>query len=272
MKKFEVQQLLRSIRCLLMDASLLGALDDSPARKQFIIKSRNLINDLLKYCKENDFPISVCSVERLLLLFHEDAPEHLVAENLYDAVTRAIIILEDEMSTRLFLQIPYENKDYFDTPLAGWEKILDQFPDCKEDIEEMNRCFALTRYTASMFHALRVAEYGAIVLGDYIGATNPRKGWGATIKRLSALVKGTRKNFPTTLSVSFEFVEQLNREVDSLAMAWRHKVAHPRNSLVILPNASFAPEVAGHIIQSIKVFMMRLMEEGVSPKKFKKKP
>ena len=43
----------------------------------------------------------------------------------------------------------------------------------------MNKCFALCRYTASMFHALQVAEWGAIKLGDYIGVTDPKKGVGA---------------------------------------------------------------------------------------------
>lgn len=48
----------------------------------------------------------------------------------------------------------------------------------------MNKCFALSRYTAAMFHAMQIAELGAIELGDYIGVIDPKKGWGATEKSL----------------------------------------------------------------------------------------
>ena len=53
----------------------------------------------------------------------------------------------------------------------------------------------------------------------------------------------------------------MNREIDILVLAWRHKVDHAANHLAIIPNAEFTPDVAKHIIGAVRVFMLRLVEE-----------
>lgn len=126
----------------------------------------------------------------------------------------------------------------------------------------MNKCFALCRYTASMFHALHVAEWGAIELGNYIGVVDPKKGWGSTQKKLEELIRAGHSKLPTHLSGQFEFLEQMDREIHTMLLAWRHKVDHAANHLAIVPHTEFTPEIARHIIDSVKVFMARL-EEGL---------
>jgi hypothetical protein len=126
----------------------------------------------------------------------------------------------------------------------------------------MNKCFSLGRYTASMFHALHVAEWGAIEFGNYIGVTDPKKGWGPTQKKLNELINAGHSNLPAILKGKFEFVEQMNREIQTMVLAWRHKVDHAANHLAIVPNTEFTPEISRHVIDSVKVFMARL-EEGM---------
>lgn len=124
----------------------------------------------------------------------------------------------------------------------------------------MNKCFALSRYPAAMSHAMHVAEWGAIELGNRIGVTDPKKGWGPTERKLSELVRGGHSKLPASLGIPFEFLEQMNREVDSMVLAWRHKIDHAANSLAIIPNADFTPDIAEHIMQSVKVFITRLQD------------
>jgi hypothetical protein len=143
----------------------------------------------------------------------------------------------------------------------GAMALLEKFDETARDIEEMNKCYALGRYPASMFHALHVAEWGAIKLGEYVGVTDPKKGWGSTKKRLAELVKGGHPNLPVGLADKWDFIEQMNREIDSLTLAWRHKVDHAANQLAIVPNAEFTPDIAEHISGAIRVFMLRLVEE-----------
>jgi hypothetical protein len=60
------------------------------------------------------------------------------------------------------------------------------------------------------------------------------------------------------LAGKFEFLEQMNREIER---AWSYRgVDHAANHLAIVPNTDFTPDIAEHIIGAIRVFMLRLME------------
>src|ERR1017187_9203703 len=111
-----------------------------------------------------------------------------------------------------------------------------------------------------MFHALHVAEWGAIELGDYIGVTDPKKGWGPTENKLRELVKAGHSTLPASLTGKFEFLEQMSREIDSMVLAWRHKVDHAANHLAIVPNTDFTPDIAQHISGAVRIFMLRMVE------------
>ena len=168
--------------------------------------------------------------------------------------------IEGELSSRLFIKINAERLKLYETPFMKWEEIIKRFGRITRDVEEMNKCFALSRYTAAMFHAMQIAELGAIELGDYIGVIDPKKGWGPTQKKLVELLKRGHSNLPPALSGKFEFLEQMSREVDSMVLAWRHKVDHAANRLAILPNTDFTPDIAEHIIGAVRIFMLRLQE------------
>lgn len=229
------------------------------------------LRELDQMCQDSELPVTGKMVKSLLKTFdlaecesdegikelaREQLPNHFLAHELHTLNGR----FRDELATKLFLQIPHNRSQFFDEPLAGWEAIVKRFDSCIRDVEEMNRCFALSRYPAAMFHALHVAEWGAIVLGDKIGVTDPKKGWGPTFKKLNELVKAGHGKLPPTVSVTFEFLEQMHREIETMMLAWRHKVDHAANTLAIVPNADFTPDIAEHIIQSTKVFMSRLMD------------
>jgi len=218
-------------------------------------------------CVEGDLPVTRVLVDHILLGMREGetSPEMravmdnvLLQQNLHELRNR----FTDELKTKLFLIIATAKQTHFDSPRLGWEKIVARFPNCLNDVEEMNKCFALSRYTATMFHALQVAEWGAVELGKRIGVIDHKVGWVATSKHLGALVDAGYAKLPSTISLPFSFLEQMNREIETMMLAWRHKVDHAANRLIILPNTTLTPDIAEHIIKSVKVFMGRL-EEGL---------
>lgn len=237
---------------------------DKELRRALIIE----LEDLRDICKESDLPVTGVRVASLLGMFGVfENPPHPMLKGLAaryldsEQLKHELLALRDrfidELSTKLFLQVPPDKKPYFDTPLVGWELIVQRFPDCTRDVEEMSRCFALSRYSAAMFHALHVAEWGAIALGNLIGVVDPKRGWGATKKELEKIIKAGHGHLPAGFPVAFEFLEQMNREVGSMELAWRNKVDHAANVLAVLPNVDFTPDIAEHIIQSVKVFMLK---------------
>ena len=225
-----------------------------------------MVKNLGAICQSQELAVTRRLVDKIIIGLELGEKDPAVAK-VFDNVLLQAHLAElrnrfpDELSTKLFLQVAASRREYFDEPLRGWEPIVKKFPDCLADIEEMNRCFSLSRYTASMFHALQVAEWGAIELGKFIGVTDPKKGWGPTTKELAKLVKDGHAKLPPNLSDKFSFLEQMNREIDSMVLAWRHKVDHAANRLAIVPNTILSPDIAEHIIKTIKVFMGRLEEE-----------
>lgn len=169
----------------------------------------------------------------------------------------------DELSYEFFLQLTPQEAERYEKWESGWEKIIAKFPDTARDVEEMNKCFALGRYTASMFHALHVAEWGAISLGVLIGVDDAKRGWGATKNKLKTIIQGGHCKLPPELSGKFEFLEQMNREIESMALAWRNKVDHAANHLYVVPNTEFTADIAKHVISAVRVFMIRL-DEGLT--------
>lgn len=166
--------------------------------------------------------------------------------------------LEDELSLKIFLQVRADRQKLYDEPISGWESVLDAFSEPQTDVEEMNRCYALSRYSASIFHAMQVAEWGSIKLGEAIGVTDAKHGWTATQKALKKITDDGHSKYQG--NISFEALEQLHQEIDVLSKAWRNKIDHAANRLVLIPSAEFQPDAAEHIIQSVKVFMLRVVE------------
>jgi hypothetical protein len=216
-----------------------------------------ILAQLLDACTSLGLPVTAASVTRLAAVFRRP---HSTQGDLTKVMQEVHGRLIDELSTQYFLALSPSEASRFDNWRSGWEKILARFGTVTRDVEEMNKCFALGRYTASMFHALHVAEWGAIGLGNYIGVGDPKKGWGATEKKLRGLVDGGHTKLPATLTGKFDFLEQMNREIESMVLAWRHKVDHAVNHLAILPNTDFTPDVAEHIVGAVRIFMIRLMD------------
>jgi hypothetical protein len=269
-KQLEAYKLVRAIRTSLDDAHILAQVDappDSLVCKSLVATITPEFRELLACCKDADLRLSVIALERVIEFatsekYFKTMP-HLVKENLCDNIKKAIMTVEDELSLRSYFAFEPKEADYFNKPWAGWEAVTSKYGETIRDIEEMSKCFAFCRYTAAMFHAMQVAEWGAIKLGDYLGVVDPKKGWGATRSRLSELVKGGHTKLPASLAAKWDFIEQMNRQIDSMALAWRHKVDHAANHLAIVPNTDFTPDIAEHIIGAVRVFMLRLVDERV---------
>ena len=208
-------------------------------------------------CSELGLVASLASARRLITLFGDPNPTQ---GDLQKALNELQGRLVDELIGRYFLALTPAEADLFENWRKGWEAISDRFPEIIRDVEEMNKCLALGRYSGAMFHALHVAEWGAISLGKFIEVSDLKEGWGPTERKLRELVSGGHAKLPAVLAGKFDFLEQMNREINSLVLAWRHKVDHAANHLAIVPNIDFTPDIAEHVIGAIRIFMLRLME------------
>ncbi len=251
-----LSNMLGSLRAAYPTRPLGDVLGDGESRRGLA----RILENIASLCHDYGLTLSAMQAKRALEAVEGGGwDKHQEAEILNELVQRC----NDELSTRFYLTLTPDEADRYSNPWDGWGSVVKRFDITSRDVEEMNKCYALGRYTASMFHALQIAEWGAIKLGDYIGVSDPKKGWGATVKKLSEIIKAGHPSLPSGLAGKFEFLEQMSREIDSIVLAWRHKVDHAANHLAIVPNSDFTPDIAAHIIDSVKVFMNRLVE-GIS--------
>jgi len=226
-----------------------------------LARIRAHLADLLPHC--GDLPNTSAQVKRILDLIDKvDSTVHWEQPRLVflTAIAEIRNRLDDELAARLFFGLISGRAQYFSTPREGWEEVITRFPDAVGDIEEMAKCFALSRYAAAVFHSLLVVEVGIVELGNFIGVTDPKKGWDATTKRLKLLLSGGHGSLPVNLSAHFAFLEQVNACVEAMKHAWRNKVNHVEGRLVVM-KPEFTPDVAEEIMMASRAFMRRLATE-----------
>jgi hypothetical protein len=92
-----------------------------------------------------------------------------------------------DLSSALFLFVNAEHSRYYTNPLGEWTSVVVKFPSTVNDIEEASKCFALNRWTATVFHLMRVMEVGLRFLGTSLNdpsldpKTNPT--WERILRR-----------------------------------------------------------------------------------------
>jgi hypothetical protein len=169
--------------------------------------------------------------------------------------------LLDEMRGRLFFSLSLAEAEYYLHPLKKWEEIVNRFPDVITDVEESVKCFALSRYAATVFHSLQVVEMGLIELGRLIVVTDPQTGWNATTSRLKKILDAKYHDRTPFQQQYSPFLEQIDATTEVLKSAWRNKISHAQGKLVLLTR-DFTPEVAEEILFASRSFMRRLATDA----------
>jgi hypothetical protein len=209
-------------------------------------------------------PITLMQISRLIDLLMNDEAMQLVQVSAASISARLVELqsrLEDELSTKLFFTLPLEKRAFFDEPRKGWEEVVTRFPDTVTDIEEMNKCFALSRYAGAVFHSVNAIEGCLLELGTFLKVQDPKSGWTAVSKKLEDVVVKTKyQDLDTAFQAHFPFLEQTNGTVAALKNSWRNKISHAQGKLVLM-TSDFSADVTEEIMIATRAFMRRLATE-----------
>jgi hypothetical protein len=130
------------------------------------------------------------------------------------------------------------------------------FPNASFEVEESCKCLALGRYTAAVFHAMRMLEIGIRALAKRLDIPDPtrpsEKNWskvlGAIEERINALWPAPTR-MPKTDGTAFE---ALFATLDAVKNPWRNATMHVETI--------YAPHEALHIVRCAGYFMRLLSE------------
>jgi hypothetical protein len=176
--------------------------------------------------------------------------------------------LIDESADKIFFSLLPRETDFFEHYARGWEAAMARFK-IRGDVEEASKCFALSRFTASVFHSVQIVEVGLIELGIFLKVNDPKSGWTAVSSVLDAIIKKSHKDRSRFEKKNFEFLEQMQGTVQGIKNAWRNKISHAQGRLILM-TTNFSPEIAEEILFATRAFIRRLAEGIPAPKKVKK--
>jgi hypothetical protein len=138
--------------------------------------------------------------------------------------------IQDSLAGEEFLMVAANKRGYFkqSSPVFG-DVAADKFAEAAEDIEEACKCFALDRYTATVFHLQRAMEAVVQKLGAKLNVTIVDKddkdlSWGIIAGNMKthvdAMPKGALKDrWSEALSLLYH-----------VKQAWRNPTMHPKKT------------------------------------------
>ncbi len=157
-----------------------------------------------------------------------------------------------EMESGLFLHVPADRADYYGKQDLFGQKARDAFPSASFDVTESGNCYAAGRYTACVFHLMRVLEIGLGALARQFGVDAAHKNWQNVIDQIQAKIAAisANPNKPATWKQDQEFYSQVASHFIVLKDAWRNYTAHARGK--------YTQEEANTIIVNVRAFMQML--------------
>jgi hypothetical protein len=165
------------------------------------------------------------------------------------AVLQMGIRFQEETGDVIAYHLTPEEHDLYGSPTKDWQDVLSAFPSTLVDVEEAGRCFALGRYTASVFHSMRILEIGLAALGQEFGVATDRTNWGEIIRNIQNAIEG--KSIAQGAGwADQQFYSEATQDFRFFKDAWRNHVMHVR-----LPVDEEKAKVIGH---SVRHFMSHL--------------
>jgi len=166
-----------------------------------------------------------------------------IDERLKDELQLISIYVLDQSKVKYF----EEGQNLFGATVAQ------QFQSALFEIDEAGKCFAVHRYTASVFHLMRVMEIGIRALARCLGIPDPTKpndrNWG---NMLTEIKKGIEKRWTTANRMQGDgaLFESLYASLDAVKNPWRNATMHVENK--------YTGEEAINIMNAVESFMRRL--------------
>lgn len=236
-KYITLEELMKRVRAeLLADlSSSMGmlAILDLAAKEQkacMSLKTRDLLEkmeSIEKECHDSGLEVSAISTRIIAgLLKKSTVIKGKELSELLDEANKLHSTLLKEMSLTTFFTIEPNKQQYLTQNLFG-EAVTDAFPSAIVDIEEAGKCLAFERWTAGVFHLMRVAEVGIRALGGTLelpASTN--RSWEAILRKCDDELKKPLTDRSTVWKSDDQFFAEAVAMLRSVKDAWRNPTMH----------------------------------------------
>ncbi len=159
--------------------------------------------------------------------------------------------VEDELALTLVLQMPRERSQYYKKVDGFGAEVASRFPDVARDLEEAHNCLAMARYTATVFHLMRVVEAGLQELANRLGVQfSDTLEWGPLLSALDKAILPMLNQTKAEKEAKEAYNEAM-AHARAVKNAWRNPTMHPRR-------APYDEDQAVQILTNAKALMQSL--------------
>ncbi len=195
--------------------------------------------------KDSEFTRMFPSVGAQLERMHQAAivPTTTAVEFFY-AVRDLQNKFEDEINKHMFVYVT--DPHYLDADNLSGQIVSDKFAAATEDISEAGKCFALGKFTATVFHLMRVMEIGVQEFGSKIGVSlTSTKVWHVILQEADKAIRAMDQKANETKQYA-----AISAHLYNVKLAWRNEVMHPK--------ATYTEEEARKLMAAVRSYMEEL--------------
>jgi len=162
--------------------------------------------------------------------------------------------VQAEIEGIYLLHVPFNKRAYFDGKELFGADVARAFPSVIVDIEEAGKSFALERYTACVFHLMRVMEVGLRELARSLSepSLDPKKNpsWEQILRRCDDELKKPRKERCAEWQGDDQFFSEATASLRAVKDAWRNPTMHV--------DISYDEDKSRDVFSTVGVFMRAL--------------
>jgi hypothetical protein len=148
--------------------------------------------------------------------------------------------IQAELRSQLFFYVPTRRAKYAvqfikdkikpGTEIRRFGPILRSFPSIDFDLFEAGNCFAAGLFTASVYHLMRVCEYGLVSLAAAIGVDAATASWDGVLRDVRRQISLRESTKPEGWKEDRQFFAEAAATMTNAKDAWRNSVSHIRRT------------------------------------------
>jgi hypothetical protein len=195
--------------------------------------------------------------------------EQVSLDRIWQQMEEVRLALKADLRDQRFLSLPSADIKYYQQEQRFGLEVFTNFPSTRHDVEEAANCYATGRYTACVFHCMRVVEKGlhtlvrelndkhnaGITFRDKVEYEN----WGAIITEIQLALenpKRIKRLNPLPTKEEMTFYSKVAIESEYIKNAWRDDVAHSRSE--------YDQPGALSVMDHVEAFMKYLAKQGLT--------
>jgi len=168
-------------------------------------------------------------------------------------------VIQVALSERLYYAYPIHKAAVFYNWKDEWEQIYSCFDESVFDIWHGVDCWAMGQDTASVFHMMRVLEFGLEWLAKDVEVNMGVENWHNILDQIEKRIRETANTLPRGAEKSsrLQFLSEAAKEFRYFKDGWRNYVSHGRGI--------YDEYQARSVLEHVKSFMLTLAKAAKDP-------